>query len=264
MFLKNFILFIIFFILIFILNIENSDAKKIKINWWWTSYSWNKIYFKWVDLFKNNYWSNYISNSDINELKCLNLNSSFNYDSEIFLVSSTFLYPNSEFKLEELKQDIENTYVNKYDSGSVNYYNSKVNEFNRMIKENNIHLEREWIPLTEYCKPYVCSKKYPGSIYNKETNTCDNEEYSHPYDTCEIWKCKLWNNCFLRPENAVCIANDKNNAWKCKLWFEEKNWNCLKIEENEENLWNILNENDVFLDKNSTWRVMLWWNIKKR
>jgi DNA repair exonuclease SbcCD ATPase subunit len=46
--------------------------------------------------------------------------------------------------------------------------------------------------------------------------------------TCRADQCAFNDQCWTKPANASCAADDTNNAWTCNEGYEEKNGTCAK------------------------------------
>jgi hypothetical protein len=125
--------------------------------------------------------------------------------SEKFICISDSLYSQETIlqkQIEDLEKQINTFIVNQYSQQSVNTYNSLIVNFNSEVSKFNNFLKNNCEPAYEYCKPYNCNKKFPWTIYKKETDmcVCDN---SLPYD--EIKKeCPI--------KNKIPVVEKKDNS----------------------------------------------------
>ena len=113
-------------------------------------------------------------------------------------------------KINDLKIQLDAFIVNQYSQSSVNAYNSLVNSYNLEINSFNNFLKNNCEPAYEYCKPYNCNKKYPWTIYKKESDmcVCDN---NLPYD--EIKKeCPIKNKIPVVPKKVDSISSSWNRT----------------------------------------------------
>lgn len=86
-----------------------------------------------------------------------------------------------ENRINEMKGRLEQSEatVNQYNRASVNQYNALVSTYNwliaehkKLVEEHNSALQQECVSYSDFCKPYDCEKKRPGTSYDYTSNSC--------------------------------------------------------------------------------------------
>lgn len=201
------------FICFFIGSINFVDARRVRFSGWgdFTGFA---VKHAVMTQFKNPS-TTYIPLSSIDKSFCIGneIDNNYNYDPNIFIVSEFFTFPTSEAEIERLSIDLDNTPVNQYSQSSVNNYNAKVRDLNAKIVQNNAHLEKEWIPLSLYCKPYGCEQKYPGSTFNKLTDHCDLPEKTTSTSFQNLSSSNSTSTASSSYSSTYSSSNDSSDDW---------------------------------------------------
>jgi hypothetical protein len=158
---------ILLILLIFGLNFEIANARGIRISWG-GNYSISPGFSSWI---KHILTSNIRSYSVSDSYQCSGTGT-ISKNSYLCDETAQMSFSWIEWLIYRQKEDIDATYVNQYDRWSVNYYNKKISEYNSLIGDRNKQLKEQCISRYEYCLPYSCHQRFPGTAYSKLEDRC--------------------------------------------------------------------------------------------
>lgn len=139
-----------------------------------------------IQYFKNN---DTISVNDTDLSYC-----SWKQEDGIFALPDWVKYPYTNADIDKLQKELDTTKVDTKSKTSVDSYNNNLDKIHSMMTANNNIMQKMWIPVLEYCKPYNCNKDFPWTVYEKSTDRCvcaDWKEFNKIKNICPIKEVSL-------------------------------------------------------------------------